>query len=179
MIQLGCFLLSIGIILGGVWADYSWGRFWGWDPKETWSSEGSSTTATLDNFNVWTPIYTYDANGNMTSDGHLCYEFNDSNQLYRVKNCGTGHTIAVYVYDYNGNRMIKNNYVNNTLNNTVISWSDSFETKTVTGESTQSTTYYFINSELVAKKNPDSSRYYFHTDHLGSSTSITDSACSS
>lgn len=37
MIQLGCFLLTIGIILGGIWADYSWGRFWGWDPKETWA----------------------------------------------------------------------------------------------------------------------------------------------
>ncbi|MCK6599997.1 MAG: cytochrome c biogenesis protein CcsA, partial [Bdellovibrionaceae bacterium] len=37
MIQLGCFLLTVGIILGGVWADYSWGRFWGWDPKETWA----------------------------------------------------------------------------------------------------------------------------------------------
>ena len=36
-VQLGVFLLSIGIILGGVWADYSWGRFWGWDPKETWA----------------------------------------------------------------------------------------------------------------------------------------------
>lgn len=33
----GITLLSAGIILGGVWADYSWGRFWGWDPKETWS----------------------------------------------------------------------------------------------------------------------------------------------
>jgi len=30
-------MLAAGIILGGVWADYSWGRFWGWDPKETWS----------------------------------------------------------------------------------------------------------------------------------------------
>lgn len=37
MVQLGCFLLTVGIILGGVWADYSWGRFWGWDPKETWA----------------------------------------------------------------------------------------------------------------------------------------------
>jgi ABC-type transport system involved in cytochrome c biogenesis permease subunit len=37
MIQLGCFLLTVGIILGGIWADYSWGRFWGWDPKETWA----------------------------------------------------------------------------------------------------------------------------------------------
>jgi cytochrome c-type biogenesis protein CcsB len=33
----GVILLANGIILGGVWADYSWGRFWGWDPKETWS----------------------------------------------------------------------------------------------------------------------------------------------
>lgn len=33
----GTTLLGAGIILGGVWADYSWGRFWGWDPKETWS----------------------------------------------------------------------------------------------------------------------------------------------
>jgi cytochrome c-type biogenesis protein CcsB len=36
-IKFGVVLLSAGIILGGVWADYSWGRFWGWDPKETWS----------------------------------------------------------------------------------------------------------------------------------------------
>jgi ABC-type transport system involved in cytochrome c biogenesis permease subunit len=36
-IKYGVILLSAGIILGGVWADYSWGRFWGWDPKETWS----------------------------------------------------------------------------------------------------------------------------------------------
>jgi cytochrome c-type biogenesis protein CcsB len=33
----GTTMLGAGIILGGVWADYSWGRFWGWDPKETWS----------------------------------------------------------------------------------------------------------------------------------------------
>jgi cytochrome c-type biogenesis protein CcsB len=36
-IKVGIVMLSAGIILGGVWADYSWGRFWGWDPKETWS----------------------------------------------------------------------------------------------------------------------------------------------
>lgn len=37
VIQLGVFFLTAGIILGGIWADYSWGRFWGWDPKETWA----------------------------------------------------------------------------------------------------------------------------------------------
>jgi len=36
-IQIGVLLLSAGVILGGVWADYSWGRFWGWDPKEVWA----------------------------------------------------------------------------------------------------------------------------------------------
>jgi len=36
-IKWGVVLLAAGVILGGVWADYSWGRFWGWDPKETWS----------------------------------------------------------------------------------------------------------------------------------------------
>ena len=36
-IQVGFVLLAAGTILGGVWADYSWGRFWGWDPKETWA----------------------------------------------------------------------------------------------------------------------------------------------
>lgn len=35
--QIGVAFLAPGIILGGIWADYSWGRFWGWDPKETWA----------------------------------------------------------------------------------------------------------------------------------------------
>lgn len=35
--QFGIVLLAAGTILGGVWADYSWGRFWGWDPKEVWA----------------------------------------------------------------------------------------------------------------------------------------------
>ncbi|OHB75416.1 MAG: hypothetical protein A2Z34_02565 [Planctomycetes bacterium RBG_16_59_8] len=36
-IQLGALLLGIGTVLGGIWANESWGRFWGWDPKETWA----------------------------------------------------------------------------------------------------------------------------------------------
>ncbi len=37
IIRIGIFLLTAGTILGGFWADYSWGRFWGWDPKEVWA----------------------------------------------------------------------------------------------------------------------------------------------
>jgi ABC-type transport system involved in cytochrome c biogenesis permease subunit len=36
-LQVGTLLLATGTMLGGVWASYSWGRFWGWDPKETWA----------------------------------------------------------------------------------------------------------------------------------------------
>ncbi|NVK28067.1 MAG: cytochrome c biogenesis protein CcsA [Flavobacteriia bacterium] len=33
----GLFMLSVGTYLGGVWANESWGRYWGWDAKETWA----------------------------------------------------------------------------------------------------------------------------------------------
>ena len=36
-LMFGTVLLAAGTILGGIWADYSWGRFWGWDPKEVWA----------------------------------------------------------------------------------------------------------------------------------------------
>ena len=35
--NIGLFMLTIGTFLGGVWANESWGRYWGWDPKETWA----------------------------------------------------------------------------------------------------------------------------------------------
>ncbi|MFT6983233.1 MAG: cytochrome c-type biogenesis protein CcsB [Crocinitomicaceae bacterium] len=34
---IGLFMLTIGTFLGGIWANESWGRYWGWDPKETWA----------------------------------------------------------------------------------------------------------------------------------------------
>ncbi|WP_185870536.1 cytochrome c biogenesis protein [Blattabacterium cuenoti] len=36
-ITIGLFLLTIGTFLGSVWANSSWGRYWSWDPKETWA----------------------------------------------------------------------------------------------------------------------------------------------
>ncbi len=36
-LQIGVLLLAIGVVLGAFWANYSWGRFWDWDPKETWA----------------------------------------------------------------------------------------------------------------------------------------------
>ncbi|MBF0593630.1 MAG: cytochrome c biogenesis protein CcsA [Candidatus Omnitrophica bacterium] len=37
LLQAGLIALGAGTILGGIWANEAWGRFWGWDPKETWA----------------------------------------------------------------------------------------------------------------------------------------------
>ena len=36
-ITLGFVLLTCGIISGAIWANFAWGTYWSWDPKETWS----------------------------------------------------------------------------------------------------------------------------------------------
>ena len=36
-LTVGLIMLTIGNFLGGQWANESWGRYWGWDPKETWA----------------------------------------------------------------------------------------------------------------------------------------------
>lgn len=37
LIMFGFLFLTAGIVTGAVWANSAWGRYWGWDPKETWS----------------------------------------------------------------------------------------------------------------------------------------------
>lgn len=37
LVRMALLLLALGTILGARWADYSWGRFWSWDPKEVWA----------------------------------------------------------------------------------------------------------------------------------------------
>lgn len=36
-LKAGFILFSFGIVTGSVWAHFAWGRYWGWDPKETWA----------------------------------------------------------------------------------------------------------------------------------------------
>ena len=36
-ISIGLFLAAVGTFLGGIWANESWGKYWGWDAKETWA----------------------------------------------------------------------------------------------------------------------------------------------
>lgn len=119
--------------------------------------------------------YNYDPNGNMTSDGTNCYEYNEANQLKKVKNCGTNQTIAEYVYDYQGERIVKKEYENGALKNTVYSPDDEFEKKIKASDnSVQNSTYYKANDEVLAQKKPSGDRVYYHNDHLGSNSVSTD-----
>jgi len=117
--------------------------------------------------------YIYDANGNMTSDGTRCFEYNDANQLKKVKTCANNQTIAEYLYDHTGKRIVKKEYENGTLKHTIYSPTDEYETKKLPDGTTQNTTYYKVNDEVVAKKNPDGSINYIHNDHLGSTSVLT------
>jgi len=76
-LEVGLFLLAVGTFLGGVWANESWGRYWGWDPKETWalvsvliytfvlhmrfipSLRSKLTFNAVSMFAIWTIIMTY------------------------------------------------------------------------------------------------------------------------
>ena len=117
--------------------------------------------------------YIYDANGNMTTDGTRCFEYNDANQLKKVKTCANNQTIAEYLYDYNGKRLVKKEYENGTLKHTIYSPTDEYETKKLENGTTENTTYFKVNDEVVAKKNPDGTITYYHNDHLGSNSVLT------
>src|SRR5579862_5629647 len=106
--------------------------------------------------------YTYDANGNMASDGTNCYTYNDANQLSQVTNCGSGQIVAQYLYDYQGNRIEKKIYTNGTLQKTIYSPNDGYETvKLASNGATLNTTYYQVNDQTIAKKNPDGTKNYY------------------
>ena len=89
--------------------------------------------------------YSYDANGNMTSDGTRCFEYDDANQLKKVKTCANNQTIAEYLYDHTGKRLVKKEYENGTLKHTIYSPTDEYETKKLPNGTTENTTYFKVS----------------------------------
>lgn len=53
---IGLFILSIGTFLGGIWANESWGRYWAWDPKETWALISMIVYAAILHFHLIPPL---------------------------------------------------------------------------------------------------------------------------
>jgi cytochrome c-type biogenesis protein CcsB len=53
LVKFGFLFLTVGIITGAVWANSAWGRYWGWDPKETWSLVTWLVYATMLHFRIF------------------------------------------------------------------------------------------------------------------------------
>ena len=129
---------------------------------------------------VW--LYKYDQNGNLifqsggggnlvTGDGYY-REYDDFGQLVRVRN-GSSVSSALleeYVYDHSGQRIkIKRN---DSANTTVYTPFKELM-RVVNSTGSYDFTYVYEGNTLVARINPDGSKQYEHTDHLGSTSVIT------
>ncbi len=116
--------------------------------------------------------YVYDANGNLIQGDAKYYEYNDANQLIRVKyGDANGTVLAEYFYDYTGQRIKK---VENGTTTYYIG--KHFEKQVDSAGSATNTSYYFANGERVAKKDTLGNIYYYHLDHLGGTNVLTDSS---
>lgn len=116
-----------------------------------------------------TMTYDYDANGNLIRGEGKYFEYNDANQLVRVRQSdANGPVLAEYFYDYNGQRVKK-------IENGVATYyiGKHFE-KRVAGENQTNTSYYFANGERVAKMDSAGTMTFFHSDHLGGTNAVTD-----
>jgi RHS repeat-associated protein len=117
-------------------------------------------------------INVYDANGNLVTGDGRYYEYNDANQLAKVRQGDqAGPVIAEYFYDASGQRVKK-------IENGVVTYyvGKHFE-KQVGGSNEGSTSYYFADDgERVAKKDSAGNIFYYHLDHLDGVNAVTDSA---
>lgn len=120
--------------------------------------------------------YVYDENGNLISDGEQCFDYNDANKMAAVSDCETGQLIAEYVYDHTGQRIVEKLYENGILTTTVYTIGGHSETIVAAEGEREDTTYLRINDQLVAKANPDTSSTFYLSDHLGSTSILTDDA---
>ena len=123
-------------------------------------------------------IYSYDLNGNLVSenrshgglvsDGDYNYEYNSLGQLVNVS-LVNGTLVEEYTYDGNGDRIKSYNYLTNT---TIYTPFREFMV-VVNSSGSYNFTYVYEGNVLVARINPDDSKWFYHPDHLGSTTLIT------
>jgi len=135
----------------------------GFDPNTGWSN------------------YTYDANGNILTQtsggtnlvsGDTYYrEYNELGQLVRVRegNDAGGSIIEEYTYDPSGMRIKTYNNVTNTTIYTP--FKEFMQIRNSTGIFNY--TYVYADGALVARINPGGDTWFYHSDHLGSTTLIT------
>lgn len=111
----------------------------------------------------------YDLNGNLIQDKKYSYEYNSFNQLEKIKTLD-GEVLEEYAYDENGNRILKRDYTKNEI----VYYSSHDFVRVVNSSGTYDTVYVYVNNELLARKDFNGKRYFYHPDHLGSTNLVTD-----
>jgi RHS repeat-associated protein len=106
--------------------------------------------------------YTYDANGNMTTRGSQTIDWDVENRVISVSDNGT---TATFVYDGDGNRVMK------TENGETILYVNRYYEKNL--DTGVVTTYYYLGGQLVAMREGTDLKYT-HDDHLSSTSVMTD-----
>lgn len=148
----------------------------------TYDSLGRRIQLTDPDIGTWT--YTYDVAGNLikqeqngggnlvTGDGYY-REYDGSNQLIRIRSGSTASSpvLEEYTYDPFGQRIKIDR--NDTANTTIYTPFKELM-RIVNSTGAYDYTYIYQDSVLVARINPDGSKYFYHPDHLGSTTLITD-----
>jgi len=107
----------------------------------------------------------YDAAGNMIQKSARTYEYNDEGRLIRVKE--GGDVIVKFRYDHEGRRIKK------VVGDRVTLYPERhYLVDSVKG----ATSYYFLNKDRVAEKDSAGRKFFYHNDHLGGTSVVTDSS---
>lgn len=107
----------------------------------------------------------YDAAGNMIQKGARVYEYNDEGRLVKIKE--GGDVIVEFRYDHEGRRIKK------VAGGRVTLYPERhYLVDSVKG----ATSYYFLNKDRVAEKDSTGRKFFYHNDHLGGTSVVTDSS---
>lgn len=150
----------------------------------TYDSLGRKIKLIDPDLGTWT--YSYNLAGNLVSQvggggnlvtGDSYYrEYNGLGQLQRVRegNTSSGRILEEYYYDSNGDRIKINRYSYSGGSNETI-YTPYREWMQIRNSSGTHNFYYIYEGDtLVARQNPDGTKWFYHSDHLGSTSLITD-----
>ncbi|MDP3734109.1 MAG: hypothetical protein Q8R37_02680, partial [Nanoarchaeota archaeon] len=119
----------------------------------------------------------YDANGNLVTGDGKYRVYNSFNQLAEIRNgsASDGTLLEDYVYHPTEERVyLKHTYEAGAVKDTIIYYTKTF-VRIENSSGTYDYTYVYHEGQLVAQLNPDGSKYFMHDDHLGSTSTITNS----
>ncbi|MFH1445776.1 MAG: FG-GAP-like repeat-containing protein [Nanoarchaeota archaeon] len=137
----------------------------GW---QSYYSEGTQTTTTSYDL-------TYDKNGNLIQGTDNYYEYNEFNQLIRVRqDDADGNILEEYTYDHDGSRIKKTEYFYDPETTSTTYYAGSEFIRVVNDTGTFDTAFIYHSGQLIRRQEGDGAKYFYHPDHLGSTSIVTD-----